>query len=55
MLKPLLLIFMMTLILDSQCLENGLSLTPPMGWMSWQRFRCITDCESYPDECIRYS
>lgn len=34
-------------------LENGLALTPPMGWMSWQRFRCITDCDSHPEECIR--
>jgi hypothetical protein len=23
-----------------------------MGWMSWERFRCITDCERYPKECI---
>lgn len=35
-------------------LDNGLALTPPMGWMAWQRFRCITDCVTYPDECIRY-
>lgn len=33
-------------------LENGLARTPPMGWMSWERFRCITDCTKYPDECI---
>ena len=23
-----------------------------MGWMSWERFRCITDCDKYPDDCI---
>jgi hypothetical protein len=23
-----------------------------MGWMSWERFRCTIDCESYPDYCI---
>lgn len=34
-------------------LDNGLARTPPMGWMSWERFRCITDCDKYPDECIR--
>ncbi|XP_046394903.1 alpha-N-acetylgalactosaminidase-like isoform X2 [Ischnura elegans] len=34
------------------CLENGLARTPPMGWMSWERFRCNTDCMAYPDECI---
>uniref|UniRef100_A0A0K8TAY4 Alpha-galactosidase n=4 Tax=Lygus hesperus TaxID=30085 RepID=A0A0K8TAY4_LYGHE len=33
-------------------LDNGLALTPPMGFMTWQRFRCITDCTKYPDECI---
>lgn len=33
-------------------LNNGLALTPPMGWLSWERFRCITDCETYPNECI---
>ena len=31
---------------------NGLALTPPMGWMSWQRFRCETDCAKEPDACI---
>jgi hypothetical protein len=34
-------------------LDNGLVLTPPMGWMSWERFRCVIDCDNYPDECIR--
>ncbi|XP_055613035.1 alpha-N-acetylgalactosaminidase-like [Uranotaenia lowii] len=34
------------------CLDNGLARTPPMGWMTWERFRCITDCKKYPDECI---
>ncbi|CAF0822916.1 unnamed protein product [Brachionus calyciflorus] len=33
-------------------LENGLARTPPMGWMTWQRFRCVTDCKNFPDECI---
>nr|CAH7752863.1 unnamed protein product [Callosobruchus chinensis] len=33
-------------------LDNGLGLTPPMGWMHWQRFRCLIDCDNYPDECI---
>lgn len=36
-----------------QCLENGLARTPPMGWLSWERFRCNTDCEGDPDNCIR--
>ncbi|KOB71380.1 Alpha-N-acetylgalactosaminidase, partial [Operophtera brumata] len=33
-------------------LDNGLALTPPMGWLTWERFRCITDCDKYPNECI---
>ncbi|XP_025423362.1 alpha-N-acetylgalactosaminidase-like [Sipha flava] len=33
-------------------LDNGLALTPPMGWLAWQRYRCITDCETYPDDCV---
>ncbi|XP_057661411.1 alpha-N-acetylgalactosaminidase-like isoform X2 [Diorhabda carinulata] len=33
-------------------LDNGLARTPPMGWMQWERFRCLTDCDNYPDECI---
>uniref|UniRef100_A0A146L3L6 Alpha-galactosidase n=2 Tax=Lygus hesperus TaxID=30085 RepID=A0A146L3L6_LYGHE len=51
---------MMNLILISvsvlpslvSALDNGVALTPPMGFMTWQRFRCITDCATYPDECI---
>lgn len=35
-------------------LENGLARTPPMGWLSWERFRCNTDCDGDPDNCIRY-
>lgn len=34
-------------------LDNGLALTPPMGFMTWERYRCITDCDLYPDDCIR--
>lgn len=40
------------LAISSYALDNGLSRTPPMGWMSWERFRCITDCKTYPKECI---
>lgn len=34
-------------------LENGLARTPPMGWMHWERFRCIIDCDIYPADCVR--
>ncbi|XP_061169448.1 alpha-galactosidase A-like [Saccostrea echinata] len=33
-------------------LDNGLALTPPMGWLTWERFRCNTDCERDPENCI---
>ncbi|RUS77191.1 hypothetical protein EGW08_015043 [Elysia chlorotica] len=33
-------------------LDNGLARTPPMGWLSWERFRCRTDCKMYPNSCI---
>ena len=33
-------------------LDNGLARTPPMGWLSWERFRCNTDCDKDPEFCI---
>lgn len=36
----------------AESLNNGLALTPPMGWMDWERFRCNTDCKNDPDNCI---
>lgn len=38
---------------NSTCLENGIARTPPMGWLSWERFRCNTDCDGDPENCIR--
>ena len=32
--------------------SGGLARTPPMGWMSWQVFRCETDCKKEPNACI---
>ena len=32
--------------------RNNLSRTPPMGWMSWEIFRCNVDCEADPHYCI---
>ena len=29
---------------QARALDNGLALTPPMGWMTWQRYRCETNC-----------
>lgn len=38
----------------SNALDNGLALTPPMGWLTWERFRCNTDCTNDPENCIRF-
>lgn len=35
-------------------LDNGLAMTPTMGWLHWERFMCNTDCTEEPDSCIRY-
>ena len=24
----------------------------PMGWLSWSRFRCYTDCDADPENCL---
>lgn len=47
------LILALTLALPSVALENGLALTPPMGWLAWERFRCNVDCREDPRNCIR--
>lgn len=39
-------------ILLTDCLDNGLALTPPMGWLTWERFRCNIDCKDDPENCI---
>jgi len=36
-------------------LDNGLAKTPPMGWLTWERFMCNTDCKRDPDNCISES
>lgn len=46
-------VFLLLIINKSLALENGLARTPPMGWLAWERFRCNTDCENDPDNCIR--
>ena len=32
--------------------DDSIVKTPPMGWLSWLRFECQTDCKKYPNECI---
>ncbi|XP_046546385.1 alpha-N-acetylgalactosaminidase-like [Haliotis rubra] len=36
----------------SRALNNGLALTPPMGFLDWERFQCNTDCVNDPDNCV---
>ncbi|CAH8599295.1 unnamed protein product [Schistosoma guineensis] len=52
---PILTIVLEVFILTASCvlcLDNGMATLPPMGWMTWQRFRCQIDCHNYPDDCI---
>ena len=45
-------LFLLTFPEEFAALDNGLALTPPMGWLSWERFACNVDCTNYPDTCI---
>jgi len=49
---------LLLLLLDSPApvlsLNNGLALTPTMGWLSWVRFGCNELCSIDPDNCIRF-
>uniref|UniRef100_A0A8C8EC31 Uncharacterized protein n=1 Tax=Otus sunia TaxID=257818 RepID=A0A8C8EC31_9STRI len=47
-LSGLALALALALALPSVALENGLALTPPMGWLAWERFRCNVDCRADP-------
>ncbi|KAM7534309.1 hypothetical protein Aperf_G00000106465 [Anoplocephala perfoliata] len=46
------LLLVLLLLKGIEGMDNGLALTPPMGWLTWQRFRCQTDCKTYPKDCI---
>jgi len=47
MMMMILLVVVVVVVVDG--LDNGLALTPPMGWMTWERFRCTLDCENRTD------
>lgn len=51
--KMFMVLSLFLIISRTLALENGLARTPPMGWLAWERFRCNTDCENDPDNCIR--
>ncbi|XP_070818234.1 alpha-galactosidase A [Chaetodon trifascialis] len=36
----------------ADALDNGLALTPTMGWLHWERFMCNLDCDKDPNNCI---
>ncbi|KAI8419910.1 hypothetical protein MSG28_008530 [Choristoneura fumiferana] len=46
------LLLVLGVVSPTMTLDNGLALTPPMGWLTWQRYRCKVDCNTYPDDCI---
>ena len=55
----LLLQLAMSLAPPTAALDNGLARTPPMGWMTWERFRCTAgvsgtgpSCAEDPTNCI---
>ncbi|KAJ8028021.1 Alpha-N-acetylgalactosaminidase [Holothuria leucospilota] len=43
----------LALFSKAAALNNGLALLPPMGWQAWIRFRCNTDCDLDPKNCLR--
>lgn len=45
-------VLLLALVEQVLVLENGLMRTPPMGWLAWERFRCNTDCDEDPKNCI---
>ncbi|CAG5121899.1 unnamed protein product [Candidula unifasciata] len=47
-----LFVCVVALVAQAVALDNGLARTPPMGWLSWQRFHCDRDCETDPQNCI---
>lgn len=51
-LSAYILVAMVTGIQMVASLDNGVARTPPMGWLSWERFECNTDCDGDPDNCI---
>lgn len=43
-LLSLLSMVLAVLFVGTRALDNGVAVTPPMGWCSWQRYRCVTAC-----------
>ncbi|XP_044771717.1 alpha-N-acetylgalactosaminidase isoform X1 [Neomonachus schauinslandi] len=45
-------VVLLVLVAQVLMLENGLLQKPPMGWLAWERFRCNTNCDEDPKNCI---
>lgn len=53
LLSPIVALSILALSRPSNSLENGLAKTPPMGWISWERFTCDIDCSpGNQNDCI---
>lgn len=50
--KTLLVLLLVQAFLPADCMDNGLARTPPMGWLSWERYACQIDCVNFPNDCI---
>jgi len=46
------LLVLLAIVVAVNSLDNGLAKTPPMGWLQWERYRCIIDCDTYPKQCV---
>ncbi|XP_077518806.1 alpha-galactosidase A-like [Amblyomma americanum] len=40
------------LVTGVRCLDNGLALTPPMGWLTWSRFMCNECALGRSENCL---
>lgn len=56
MLRPALLLLTLAAAASvALCLDNGAARTPPMGWMTWNAFRCATSAEECAkNDCISH-
>lgn len=55
MISPAHLLLLLTLPALSLGLDDGLARTPPMGWMSWERFLCNSKfiiLKAHDDVCM---
>jgi len=50
--KLLYLVTVCSLFINAVDARNNLARTPPMGWMSWELFRCDVNCTTDPENCI---